>query len=384
MRPLCLSLLLFVFLLGAYSTTAQNPYESLGVETKVLTLTEGKHPEFFPNKEFTAIGGVLLNTKTGEVVKFLEPETTRYSFDPTVSTRFLSVDPIAREFPELTPYQFASDSPIANIDLDGLERYWAADGSYLGKYGESTEMRIVTDASIVSDATNALADPSSVATDFFKEDLHNASVRAYEATEDNELRILRGWAKENRTRKREYAMSIFTKYIESDDGIGYFPAIVEGSRAKGPLYEIGKNAVVDPFQSTGPDGWQRSTTIHTHPHGDWNDFSNVDGGFMSGGGDVQWAIENQVKLYLVPPSGNTMGLFDPKLYTEYVLGEMAKDNETHLEELIKQYGGLYQLDHPSKEDYQKGDKGKEYWILPEIRPKLVQKVYKDKKIDPKL
>ena len=35
--------------------------------------------------------------------------------------RFLSVDPITDEYPELTPYQFASNRPIDGIDLDGLE-----------------------------------------------------------------------------------------------------------------------------------------------------------------------------------------------------------------------------------------------------------------------
>ncbi|QNR87021.1 hypothetical protein H9N25_11865 [Pedobacter riviphilus] len=35
--------------------------------------------------------------------------------------RFRSVDPITAEYPELTPYQFASNNPIENIDLDGLE-----------------------------------------------------------------------------------------------------------------------------------------------------------------------------------------------------------------------------------------------------------------------
>jgi len=35
--------------------------------------------------------------------------------------RFLSVDPIARQYAELTPYQFASNTPISSIDLDGLE-----------------------------------------------------------------------------------------------------------------------------------------------------------------------------------------------------------------------------------------------------------------------
>ncbi|SFW81981.1 RHS repeat-associated core domain-containing protein [Chitinophaga sancti] len=35
--------------------------------------------------------------------------------------RFLSVDPITKQYPELTPYQYASNSPIVNIDIDGLE-----------------------------------------------------------------------------------------------------------------------------------------------------------------------------------------------------------------------------------------------------------------------
>ena len=35
--------------------------------------------------------------------------------------RFLSVDPLSPEYPMLTPYQFASNTPIVAIDVDGLE-----------------------------------------------------------------------------------------------------------------------------------------------------------------------------------------------------------------------------------------------------------------------
>jgi len=41
-------------------------------------------------------------------------------YDPRIG-KFLSVDPITDEYPELTPYQFASNRPIDGIDLDGLE-----------------------------------------------------------------------------------------------------------------------------------------------------------------------------------------------------------------------------------------------------------------------
>jgi len=41
-------------------------------------------------------------------------------YDPRLG-RFLSVDPITKDYPELTPYQFASNTPIRAVDLDGLE-----------------------------------------------------------------------------------------------------------------------------------------------------------------------------------------------------------------------------------------------------------------------
>jgi RHS repeat-associated protein len=43
--------------------------------------------------------------------------------------RFISVDPITAEYPELTPYQFASNTPIQAVDLDGLESYPVNEGS---------------------------------------------------------------------------------------------------------------------------------------------------------------------------------------------------------------------------------------------------------------
>ena len=41
-------------------------------------------------------------------------------YNPAIA-KFLSVDPLSPEYPELTPYQFASNRPIDGVDLDGLE-----------------------------------------------------------------------------------------------------------------------------------------------------------------------------------------------------------------------------------------------------------------------
>ncbi len=47
-------------------------------------------------------------------------------YDPRI-VKFLSVDPLTAEYPWYTPYQFAGNSPILNIDLDGLEP-WNVNG----------------------------------------------------------------------------------------------------------------------------------------------------------------------------------------------------------------------------------------------------------------
>lgn len=44
-------------------------------------------------------------------------------YDPRL-VRFLSVDPITKKYPELTTYQFASNTPIQAVDLDGKEAFF--------------------------------------------------------------------------------------------------------------------------------------------------------------------------------------------------------------------------------------------------------------------
>jgi hypothetical protein len=42
------------------------------------------------------------------------------TYDPRVG-KFLSVDPLTKKFPSLSPFQYCSDNPVAGIDLDGRE-----------------------------------------------------------------------------------------------------------------------------------------------------------------------------------------------------------------------------------------------------------------------
>ena len=115
--------LLFCLLILRGSTTAQNIYASIGKKADVLTLSNGQYQEIFPNDTLVRIGSVLFNTVTQEVVEFVEKNNADSYVAADVASRFLSVDPIGRKYPELTPYQFASNTPLQAIDLDGLEAF---------------------------------------------------------------------------------------------------------------------------------------------------------------------------------------------------------------------------------------------------------------------
>ncbi|MEN7550416.1 RHS repeat-associated core domain-containing protein [Rapidithrix thailandica] len=55
-------------------------------------------------------------------------------YNPEVG-KFLSVDPLAPDYPWYTPYQFAGNTPIQTIDLDGAEEYYYSDEMFMRKYG---------------------------------------------------------------------------------------------------------------------------------------------------------------------------------------------------------------------------------------------------------
>ncbi|UII30389.1 hypothetical protein LVD17_19035 [Fulvivirga ulvae] len=60
-------------------------------------------------------------------------------YNPAIG-KFLSVDPLMKNYPMLTPYQFASNRPIDGVDLDGLEwnpyqtyKFWTGFGTSIAK-----------------------------------------------------------------------------------------------------------------------------------------------------------------------------------------------------------------------------------------------------------
>lgn len=115
---------LFIGLLAGSFLAAQNhhPYRDFGGEdVPILTLSQGRYNEFFDTDTLEIIGSAILNTNTMRVVGFVEPDTTQEVIDPTVVSRWLSIDPLAHKYPSMSPYNFVGNSPVIHIDPDGRD-----------------------------------------------------------------------------------------------------------------------------------------------------------------------------------------------------------------------------------------------------------------------
>lgn len=113
----------FIFVSISLIGTAQevNPFESIGKEGKMLTLSKGKYKEFHDNDSLQQIGSVIVNTNTGTIYELLDVDTlySESTLDPTIISRWYSPDPLAHEFPYLNPYNFVANSPLMFVDPDG-------------------------------------------------------------------------------------------------------------------------------------------------------------------------------------------------------------------------------------------------------------------------
>jgi len=106
---------------------------------------------------------------------------------------FISVDPLTKKFPMLTPFQFASNTPIWATDLDGLEAYYSQDGVKRWQYGTSTEIRVVNNSFVNANTTSKSVPPASLNANSVT--LANYCTNVTDVTKGSKLET---WANNNR------------------------------------------------------------------------------------------------------------------------------------------------------------------------------------------
>lgn len=116
-------LLIIAVLFGFIGAKAQNPFAEYGYTPKIATLSQGQFNEFFENDTIVQIGSVLYNTKSREIVAFVDLENLCQdeTIQPDVVSRWISPDPLADHPNQIdkSPYQYAWNNPIYWTDPDG-------------------------------------------------------------------------------------------------------------------------------------------------------------------------------------------------------------------------------------------------------------------------
>jgi len=157
-----LLLIVLLFVGETLRAQADNPYAEFGYEGKVLKTPQERQQYMLtiPNPNSSSdIALVGIAPNEGKYYLF-DKDNELLDEDTLMNNelgRFLSIDPLHSKYPELTTYQFASNTPIQAIDLDGLEAFFIH-GTNHGPDAWESELNIATQDELYSLTNNTYRD----------------------------------------------------------------------------------------------------------------------------------------------------------------------------------------------------------------------------------
>jgi hypothetical protein len=239
-----------------------------------------------------------------------EGNSINYTFrmhDPRVG-RFFAVDPLFKEYAYNSPYAFSENRLIDSGELEGLERYYAADGTEVGRVGLSEEIRILYPHATPSKAKNYIDDANTnsdpnqqkIAGDV----LFNNSFHAFTTAQD----AASNWAYYNNDKSKvinkEGGAAIYKIKLTNESNLKIKGTDVDGSVSILSPTVWGTKDNVDPRKAlNGPEInlWGASTIlpmpgklaafVHSHGRGPDN-FSGYEG-------DAGVSSDYNIPVYLV-------------------------------------------------------------------------------------
>ena len=94
-----------------------NPFARLGYKADVYTF--GEKEEFHDQETIVEIGEVLFNTKTNEVVGFVNGADSLIELKPELQS--MSIDPQCEKYYSISPYAYCMNNPVKYIDPNGKD-----------------------------------------------------------------------------------------------------------------------------------------------------------------------------------------------------------------------------------------------------------------------
>ena len=138
MKKILFPLALLILPILSSAQTANNPFEKYGLKKVMMaTSSKGEFEEFHQNKDIVEIGSVFYNTKTKEVIGYIEEEMDA---DISAPTPAMSIDPLCEKYYWISPYAYCLNNPVRFIDPDGRD-VWEIDdqGEIINRIKDKTQ-----------------------------------------------------------------------------------------------------------------------------------------------------------------------------------------------------------------------------------------------------
>ena len=120
MKRILLTLTILAVFGSLLAQTGNNPFAKLGYKKHIMyTSSKGEFEEFHDMDDVVEIGSALFNTKTNQIVGFINEQ--QEETEVASATAAMSIDPLCEKYYWITPYAFCINNPINVIDLDGRE-----------------------------------------------------------------------------------------------------------------------------------------------------------------------------------------------------------------------------------------------------------------------
>ncbi|MFT5915390.1 MAG: hypothetical protein ACJAWV_001810 [Flammeovirgaceae bacterium] len=113
------TIVILIALFCAIQGYSQNPYASIGKKADVLNIDGSVHKNYFKQDSIVQMGSVLLNVNTGKIIHILPKDSIFKKPEAETTGRFMSIDPLAEKYYDISPYAFVMNNPIKYYDPDG-------------------------------------------------------------------------------------------------------------------------------------------------------------------------------------------------------------------------------------------------------------------------